>query len=681
MLHVRQLRLRAFTSESVFGCDIRFDKPVNIIRADNTSGKSTCLQAVIYALGLERSFGPKIGIPMTFAMQERIQRVKDGEYENVVKSFVEMEIQNESGEIVTIHRDIKGSAQPKLVQTWPGGLLTGVGEKGQQRDFFVHDAGAAQNDAGFHAYLAKFIGFKLPNVTRYDGGESPLYLEALFPMFFVEQKRGWSALQGPFPTHLQLQDMARRVMEFILDLDVGRVRRELAELRVQLRDVVSVWTRRREELLGTLRAGCRLSGLPAKPAGEFAQNPDVQIEHFLDGEWQPMRTALSVLKQRQTSIQSMPAPSIQAEAPAVETELANLRLQLDEISLRQEDLRDHLRARRQQQLAIEARLADLHVDLERNQDALKLKNLGSLIGHAAADHQCPTCHQAVETELLPLISGATMGLEKNIEFIKSQIILYEASHKGVEREVADLQSLGAALQQQSVEIRARIRALRQALVQPADTPSIAALEAALSAQAKIADITATQERVDEVLGDLVHWATQYAKLEERLSEIGKVTLSQEDFRKIGLVVSSMRQQLAVYGYKSFLPDEITLADDNFRPIAEVLVKGEAVQREIWLNDSASDGTRLKWAYYIAILLLSKASRINHLRLNIFDEPGQQEVEWESLQAFLRWVGTHVKTGQQVIITTSEKEERIKVAVGNLDVAILNFSGFILQPIE
>jgi hypothetical protein len=327
-----------------------------------------------------------------------------------------------------------------------------------------------------------------------------------------------------------------------------------------------------------------------------------------------------------------------------------------------------------------ARLTDLHVDLERNQDALKLKNLGSLIGHAAADHHCPTCHQAVEIELLPLISGMTMGLEKNIDFIKSQIVLYDASSKGVEREIAELESLGAPLQQQSVEIRARIRALRQALVQPGETPSIAALEAALSAQSKIADINATQERVDEVLADLVQLATQYAKLEARLEEIGKVALSAEDKRKIGLVVGSMRQQLTAYGYKSFLPQEITLAEDNFRPVAEVQVKGESVQREIWLNDSASDGTRLKWAYYIAMLLLTKSASINHLRLNIFDEPGQQEVEWESLQAFIRWVGANIKTGRQVILTTSEKEERIKSAVVDLDGAILNFKGFILQPI-
>src|SRR4051812_36469015 len=73
------------------------------------------------------------------------------------------------------------------------------------------------------------MGWDLPQVPRFDGNEGPLYLEAVFPMFFVEQKRGWSATQGPFPTFLRIQDIARRVMEFLLDLEAGRIRRERAE--------------------------------------------------------------------------------------------------------------------------------------------------------------------------------------------------------------------------------------------------------------------------------------------------------------------------------------------------------------------------------------------------------------------------------------------------------------------
>ena len=88
-----------------------------------------------------------------------------------------------------------------------------------------------------------------------------------------------------------------------------------------------------------------------------------------------------------------------------------------------------------------------------------------------------------------------------------------------------------------------------------------------------------------------------------------------------------------------------------RPIAEVLDDGEVVQREIGLNDSASDGTRLKWAYYLSMLALAREVPINHFQLNIFDEPGQQEVEWESMVQFLKWIAVHVKDRQQVIVTT------------------------------
>ncbi|MCV7165749.1 hypothetical protein, partial [Mycobacterium stomatepiae] len=72
----------------------------------------------------------------------------------------------------------------------------------ESRDFFVRRAGGAQREAGFHHFLADFIGWKLPNVTRMDGSEIPLYMETLFPYFYVEQKHGWSGVQARIPTYL-----------------------------------------------------------------------------------------------------------------------------------------------------------------------------------------------------------------------------------------------------------------------------------------------------------------------------------------------------------------------------------------------------------------------------------------------------------------------------------------------
>jgi hypothetical protein len=324
----------------------------------------------------------------------------------------------------------------------------------------------------------------------------------------------WSALQGPFPTHLQIQDVARRVMEFILDLDIGKARREMADVRVRLRDALSKWSTRREDLLGSTKNGCRITGVPIKPTPEFLHNPAVTIEYFHSDRWVTIDEARTTLRAGIASPQVVQTAS--SQAPEIEQELLDLRRRLGDVSLRQEQSRVDEQAQRQQQLAVQARLADLRTDLERNKDALKLKNLGSLLGSAASEHHCPTCHQGVQSELMPSIIGAGMAIDMNIEFIKSQLVLYEASAASAEREFAELQSLAGAMQQQSTEIRSRIRVLRQTLIQPSDSPSIAALEAAITAQAKIDDINSTQERADAAISDLVALAREHVDLDRRL---------------------------------------------------------------------------------------------------------------------------------------------------------------------
>ena len=87
--------MRALTGTRTFGIDVELEDGLNVIRADNTSGKSTCLMAVVYCLGLERSLGPNLNVPLPYAMRQRVQIQKDGdEYEDVRQSYVMVEIAN-----------------------------------------------------------------------------------------------------------------------------------------------------------------------------------------------------------------------------------------------------------------------------------------------------------------------------------------------------------------------------------------------------------------------------------------------------------------------------------------------------------------------------------------------------------------------------------------------------------
>lgn len=83
-MKIRHIRLRALTSSRTFGTDVALEDGLNVIRADNTSGKSTCLMALVYCLGLERSLGPKLDVPLPYAMRQRVQVHKDGEGASLV---------------------------------------------------------------------------------------------------------------------------------------------------------------------------------------------------------------------------------------------------------------------------------------------------------------------------------------------------------------------------------------------------------------------------------------------------------------------------------------------------------------------------------------------------------------------------------------------------------------------
>jgi hypothetical protein len=668
MLKIRHLRLRSFTQSRQFGADLKFTSGLNVIYAGNSSGKSTSLQAIIFALGLERSLGPQLEIPLPYAMRERIHEHPDAEYEPVIESYVELELENSKGSVLTIHRDVVGEKDTKLIRTWNSARLSNSDAKGEQRDFFVLDPGAARREDGFHHYLAEFIGWELPFVPHFDGSDSPLYLEAIFPMLFVEQKRGWSAVQGPFPTFLRIQDVARRVLEFLLDLDAGKIRRERAELRRQLITVQQKWNNVRERLSEASFRVVRIQGASEVPTAEFAQGAAITIEVLYEDEWLPISTVTFELAEIIRKLESSEVPTSENVAPELQAKLDQIRERVDQLTAIVEE-----------QKAIQMRLTALKVDLKRNQDALKLKKLGSELGRAASEHVCPTCHQAIDSELLPLVANVGMALEENITFVKSQIELYEATMSDSIEQLDDYRARYQAASSELNERQLEVRGLKQALLQPSSAPSRAIIEEVIRKQSFLDRLNSMQKTVDGVVDELRSIAVEWTVLQDRLKRLSKDDLTTVDLEKILLFEKSIQKHLSLYGFKSFQPTEIHLSRDNFRPLVFTYIKDEIVEKEINFEISASDAIRLKWAYYLSLLSISTAMHTNHCGLVILDEPGQQEMEVPSLHALLNWAAENVKDGQQVILATSEPLDSLNAALRGRS-SLISFEGLILKPL-
>ena len=680
MLRLNHLRLRVFTASRRFGADIPLKAGLNVIYAGNSSGKSTSLQAIVYALGLERSLGPQLEIPLPYAMRERIHDRPDAEYEPVIESYVEIEIQNSAQQFLTVRRDVVGGADKKLIRTWADARLSKNLNSGKQRDFFVHDAGSAQREDGFHHYLSDFIGWNLPNVSRFDGADGPLYLEAIFPMLFVEQKRGWSTIQGPFPTFLRIQDVARRVIEFLLDLEAASIRRQRAELRRQLSSVQQRWEGALYRIQGNNYRIVRTRGIPDAPTAELAQGKGIKTEVLYEEEWLSIANVIEKLRDEINVLEQQEIVSAEQAAPDLIERSKNVAERIDHLAAAIDTARIEFSSQIEERNALRLRLNALRIDLKRNQDALKLKKLGSALGRAASDCVCPVCHQEVESELLPTITSAGMGLEENIVFVRSQIELYEASERDGGGRLNELQARYNALADELSERQGELRGIRQSLVQPSESPSRAKIEAIIRKQSFFDRLRSTQQAVDGLVDELRSLATEWVSLQNKLKLLSSEDLTDRDLDKMKKLEMSVQSHLVSYGFKSFRPNEIHLSKDNLRPLIYTTVGSEIVEKEINFEISASDAIRLKWAYYLSLRAVSANTDANHCGLVVFDEPGQQEMEASSLYALLNSACENSRDDQQLILATSEPIDSLKAALSGRG-HLVSFSGLILQPLQ
>ena len=675
-MKIDRIHISVTSSVRKYSAIIPLRSGANLLRAENTSGKSTLVQSIFFVLGLERAFGASVEIPLPYAMRERIEPAKDTDYEDVVSSFVELEVQNSEGKRVRLTRHVCGGPDPKLVQVRQ---LTEQGE-GIARDYFLHDPGAAKNEAGFHRFLADFIGFDLPIVPTYDGKDTQLYLECLLPMFFIEQKRGWSVLQGPFPTHIRIQDMARRVMEFILNLDVGANRRKRADLRRLMGIEERSWDETYKELKTKISNLLRISGLPTKPNASFAASGAVEVEVFHEGAWITLADARRKLNDLATRLREKETKSVEAVSPELEarlSELIKMQERYDSLLL---TLRNEYQTTLSEHRSVEARLSGLAADLQKNKDAEKLQKLGSELGRIVDLEQCPTCHQAVKGDLLPPSATPTMTINENIAFIRDQIRLYESLHEETEYRLKYIQTRYSGLDDQIREVRREIRSIRNDLNRSSSAVSRAEIEAVVRLEAKIANWDTSRDALQNLIDTLKGIAVRYTELENQLKETGSSRLSSSDTRKIDAIEKYMRKFLKDFHFTSFKHDEVTISRDTLRP--QVYVKyndGDLYEKDIGFDASASDAIRLKWAYYLAVLAVINEYGGNSFGFLVIDEPGQQAIASDDLIKFINLSGEISGGHSQIIIASSEKRERVEAGIDIRQINYLNFDSYIISP--
>src|SRR6516165_1565937 len=243
----------------------------------------------------------------------------------------------------------------------------------------------------------------------------------------------------------------------------------------------------------------------------------------------------------------------------------------------------------------------------------------------------------------------------------------------VDAAIANIDRILAAATTEVNETNARLRALRADLVAPSHSPSTAAIEERLRTEARLQMLEYVQQLFEQHKISLISLAERYADLLSARRELPDDRLTAGDRAKLDRLTFLIRQQADQYGFSTFAPKEIDISPENFRPQKEGF--------EIGFELSASDAIRLKWAYHLALMELSRTESTNHPGFVVFDEPRQQATREISFQSLLERASVAKASKQQVIFATSESRERLSDFLATIDCNFLAFDGYIVRRLS
>jgi hypothetical protein len=660
-MHINAIKLKLVTERGPYGFEVPFDRHLTIIKGNNSSGKSTLFLCILYGLGMEELAGGKGESVLPYAVKDWFNY--GGERVNVLASEVYVEIENSFGQTVTLCRSIKDPQKStKLVEVLDGSHLTGSPKAFEVRPTYLHDPGGAQKAEGFHNFLEKFLGFTLPTVPTSSGGETRLYLQAIFAALAVEQKRGWTDYIANIP-FFGIRDARTRVVEFLLALDVFETNAERHRLDIESVAIAAAWESIYQGLRRTVEdVGVTIQGVPPRVTALF-DPVMVQLQKRVNDKTVPLATYMSSqrteygkLSEKANSYQQMPDTNSHSDLDAVTQELHRLTNLYETASatftLQSGSVREY------EQLYSEA-----HEDLVRNKTVRKLRSLGAT-DHAielASDH-CPTCHQHVEDSLLiDMTHGPQMDLDTNITYLEKQSRMLERQIAGGKNAIEETELLLKELSFRLSNTRMKLNALRSDVATGA-TESRAIIREQVQIEVEAERLQKAEAEAAQAIARLVSVAARLRENQSARTKLPKDYYSPEDIRKIRVFEKLFRANAGSFGYESAAIEDIEINNENLVPflshleLREIIVKKK---QDIKVDSSASDFVRLIWSYLLA---LHQASTLpnggnRHPGILLLDEPGQHSMAESSQRALLQQLASN-KTLQGIVAASFDESDAV-----------------------
>ncbi|MGM9475282.1 AAA family ATPase [Pedobacter sp. GSP4] len=636
MLKINAIRLEINTNNGLYGTTVEFDSGLNIVQANNTSGKSTIFQAILYALGFEELIGSRGEKTMQSVLKDSVD---DGNKTyQVIQSQVELEINN-GQETITIKRSvINENRKSELIDVTFGPVILQKGDY-EMKQMYVHHKGAASDmNYGFHSFLETFLGWKLPEVLDNNGNGTKLYLPLIAPAFIIEQKSGWSSFFATIP-YYSVKNAEERVIEFLLNLDVFQNEQNKIGLNIRKKLLQDKWSILFEDFESlSEKASCEIVGLEAYPV----IINDISTVYFRISRDERLILIPELIEELSDDLESLEQQvktTVGENLEGNQKRLNDLNEALVRIGFRQQQLEEetfHEKEKYKQYLIQGKAVLE---DLDKNKSAEKMLKLGGEIDASVAKSLCPTCGQDMHDSLLPPdVDQVPMQIADNINFLTSQHKMLEAFIKSQRSKIKEQENTLAEYANRLTQIRQEIRNIKRDLVTDERLPSEELIERKINLRRRIQYYVEFLERADILKNRLLKLSEEWEAIKTKESNSAGDFFSSLDRKKLDELQEIFLKLLRRFNYASKDQNSIKISVDKYLPVIEVKLPNEKAKTyDLRFDSSGSDHIRCMWAYYIALQETSMHKNGNHPNLLLFDEPQQQSASNTDFHEFLKYL--------------------------------------------
>lgn len=650
MIRLQRLRIVIKTNENDYEFDEVFNRGLNLIASDdNTRGKSSVISAIYYALGIEEILGGRNEKVLTNVYKSAIED-GDNSYE-VIESGVYLEVYGGDGTI-TLYRSAKhANRDSKLVTVFFSDLDSIYNKDTTIEDYYVNMKGAAKYSKGFHTFMEKFIGLKLPLVPAFDGVDRKLYLQLVFSAFFIEQKKGWSSIYSGMP-YLGIKDSKKRVTEYILGLNSFEKSRHREELLSREKYCKEKWKDLYEDFLSLqISNQCTVTNLSKNP-----EIPNVKKEEKIRMvcSFEPEMSVdewIENIKCKQRKLSTL-KPRVLDNYEEIEKKLYDTEDRIEDNTNTQKELIGKIGTLKRIIKRSESSIQILNEDIQNNKDVKKLKKLGSNCNCMIYNDVCPTCHKKIQDTLLDFQQDTNlMNVDETIKHLEAQLELISFAvnnyKDNLEKNVIKLRHI----REEKLSLLRLAKALRNDLYTIDDDYSETVVNERMEMERKLWDLQSFMNEANIYLERFSKMREKWKDIIVEKSKISSDGTSDEDKRRLKIFRNNFVKNLRRYNYYSTHNiDNIEISQDGYMPIIDNF--------DMKFDSSASDNIRAIWAYTIALTQTADKYSNEKPGIMVFDEPAQHSIGADDLKAFLDSVIELNRNNQTIVgITLNSQDVR------------------------